>query len=108
MIQFLIDAIRDGVWTDPDEAFWREVLNVVRNERGLAETKGKDRVAARFILATIDRLGPAAEYPRLQIDRRPSDYQRVQRKKKREGWHSIGWGRYKGDWRLAGLPRRRE
>ena len=78
MIQFLIDAIREGLWTDPDEAFWREALNVVRNDRGLAETKGRDRVAARFILATIDRLGPAAEYPRLEMEQRPTDYRRGQ------------------------------
>ena len=97
MIQFLIDAIRDGLWTDPDEAFWREALNVVRNERGLADTKGKDRVAARFILATIDRLGPVAEYPRLPMDQRPSDYKLNRGNRSRK----YGLSRYKGDWRLA-------
>jgi len=107
MIQFLIDSIRDGLWTDPDESFWREALNVVRNERGLADTKGKDRVAARFILATIDRLGPAAEYPLLETVQRPTDYQKDKRRITRQDWRRTGVGRYKSDWRIAGLSRRK-
>ena len=73
-VQCLVDVIRDHGWLDPDVQFWSEALGVVREPNGVAALNGRDRTAARCILAFMDRYGQAAAIHRLKLPgRAPTD-----------------------------------
>jgi hypothetical protein len=74
IVQKLNDVIVNGLWVDPDAEFWSEALNIVRDNRGIVKLNGKDRTAARCILAACDILAPQAEVPNLQYQLNPRDY----------------------------------
>ncbi len=103
MVQGLLDVIREDQWVDPDEAFWTEAINVVREPSGKAHITGMDRVACRCILAIVDRLLPMAKSGTEKVERKDS-YKKKRRlsdeeERARRIMKTIGIRPYKRDWR---------
>uniref|UniRef100_A0A6M3LHX2 Putative terminase n=1 Tax=viral metagenome TaxID=1070528 RepID=A0A6M3LHX2_9ZZZZ len=95
--------ITDG-WRDPSVEAWAEIMAITYNPTGFPELTGRDRTAARCILADVDRRAPVAagRESHLVVGR---DYAPVDDEPKMD-WRTAGLPQnYKGDWRTAGLPK---
>ena len=89
MVQMLANVIREGLWSDPEEQAWTEIMGIVRSPQGKALISGRDRTAARCILATIDTLAPPAEVTHLVDESRKGRYD-YRSREDRDGLPSPG------------------
>jgi len=99
----LEQVVLEGGWLDPSVEAWAEIMGIVRNASGFPLISGRDRTAARCILAHLDRMMPPA-VGRSAERLMPPDYRMPVDDEPKMDWRTAGLPQgHSGDWRTAGL-----